>query len=374
MAGAFSIRHAWRVFRRRFDHLRLKPLLDYTLYRNVPPEGGAYRFMGTFESTDGHILWISSETLTIPVVLAKAHIYILPTQEGKDPGGAFDPYEDAPERIRWDRVSSLTKGAKVFVGGNLVQRQGRWVFAGLKKNPLLVIFYDGSDRSITMRTIRAGRHKNEYWNRITPYAFVAGACCQLGIAVSFLSRPAFRLTVITAFIALLTPLLPLFPPGILFTLLYRRLWWRARLFRAYRDVLMLPLSYFPPGVWERRLPDGERYGGVFYENLPPGLPLLIPENAGKPRQGRKGAGWYVFGALPEGSPLPGDPPPLPQEPRDLFATFGALPGNPSLLARRYTVKAYMGEIIACLFLFAGIGINLFFIILIFSFFSQGFFY
>jgi hypothetical protein len=330
--------------------------------------------MGGFESTDGHTLWISSETLTIPIILANAHTYILPMPEGGEIFEFFDPSEEAPERIRWDRVSSLTKGAKVFVGGTLVKQQDRWVFASTKKHPLLVIFYDGSDRSITIRTIRAGRNKNEYWNAVTPYSFVGGTCCQLGIAVSFLARPAFRFTALIACVAMFTPLFPLFPPGVLFTLLYRRLWWRARIFRAYRDILRLPLKYLPPGAWDCRLPNGERYGRVYYDSLPQEaeerqIPLLIPVREGQNKKGLNVAGWYVFGSLPEESAsasLSGTVPPLPQEPQDLFATFGAVPGNPEILARSYTIKAYILEIISCFFLFAGMGINIFFIVLIIS--------
>jgi hypothetical protein len=94
------------------------------------------------------------------------------------------------------------------------------------------------------------------------------------------------------------------------------------------------------------------------------IPVLIPEKAGENKRGRKGAGWYVFGALPEAPS--GDPQPLPQKPQDLFATFGAIPGNPDRLAQSYTIKTYVLEISSFFFLFAGIGINLFFIALIIS--------
>ncbi|GHV11437.1 hypothetical protein FACS189491_02660 [Spirochaetia bacterium] len=124
VAGALVSRRSWRIFRRRFDDLRLRPLLDYGIYSHT--EGGIYRFTGGFESvTDGHTLWIRSDDLTIPVALSGAQTYMLPMQEG---GGVFDPSEEAPERIRWDRVSTLTEGAKVFVGGALLLRDKRWTF------------------------------------------------------------------------------------------------------------------------------------------------------------------------------------------------------------------------------------------------------
>ena len=358
VAGGFISRHSWRMFRQRFNNLRLKPLLDYGAYRHITGEGGIYRFIGGFESTDDHTLWIRSDTLIIPVTLAGAHTYMLPMTEREEIPESFDPSEEIPERIRWDQVSSLAEGAKVFVGGQVALQDERWTFVSTSEQPLLLVFYDGPDRALAIRVIRAGRNRNEYWNFLTPYAFILGAFCEILIAASFLPRPAFRLTGITAFIFLFTPLFPLAPPGIVCTALYRRLWWRARIFRAYRDLARLPLKYLAPGTWECRLPDGERYGGVYYDSLPRDaatdpIPLLIPESAGYQ------IGWYIFGSLPEEPSSGADT--LPQEPRDPCATFGAIPGNPEKLARTYTFKAYVLEIISCLFLGAGIGITLSFI-------------
>jgi hypothetical protein len=333
-------------------------MLDYGVYRGLEGEGGTYRFIGGFESvTDGHTLWVRSETLTIPVSLRGAQTYVLPMQEGGGFSGAFDPGEEAPERIRWDRVSTLTEGAKVFVGGPLVFRNDRWIFAATGETPLLVIFYDGPDRSLTVRAIRAGRHRNEYWNTFTPYSLAAGALWLITIAVSFLSRPAFRLTAITAFIAVFTPFFPLIPPGILCTVLYRRLWWRARIYRANRDLARLPLKYLPRGEGNCQLPGGGWYGMYRYDSLPEEIrstiPLLILDE-----EKQKKEGWYVFGALSGPAVKEGE---IPSEPKDPFATFGILPGNPETLARRYTARAYTLEIIAWLVLLAGIGLNVFFI-------------
>jgi hypothetical protein len=186
-----------------------------------------------------------------------------------------------------------------------------------------------------------------------------GALSLIVMAASFLSRPAFRLTAITALIAVFTPLFPLIPPGILCTVLYRRLWWRARIFRANRDLVRLPLKYLPQDKRSCRLPSGEWYGVYRWDTLPEEarntMPLLILDE-GK----RKNEGWYLFGALPwpagEGS--------IPIEPEDPFATFGILPGKPETLARRYTAWAHTLEIIAWLALLAGIGLNAFFISMI----------
>jgi hypothetical protein len=373
VGGAFISRQDWRRFRRRFDELRLRPFLDYKTYRRG--EGGEYRFIGGFESvTDGHTLWIRNDELTVPIALSEAQTYVLPMPESGEHPESFDPGEEAPKRIRWDWVSALTEGAKVFAGGSLLSRDDRLTFVSTRENPLLVIFYDGPDTSLTARAIRAGRHKNEYWNGITPYALILGALSQMIIAANYLSRPAFRLTVITALIAIFTPLFPLIPPGILFTLLYRRLWQQARIFRAYRDLTRLPLQYLAPNSTEGRLPSGDRYGLRYYESPPAALrenqiPLLIPQTAaGRMRS------CCVIGVLPEhegsagetggNAPAESGSPALPQRPGDPFATFGVLPGKPETLARGFTVKAYLLEIIAWIALLGGIGLNIFFIAMI----------
>ena len=142
-----------------------------------------------------------------------------------------DTGEDAPERIRWERVSSLTEGAKVFVGGLMARQDGRLSFVSTKEHPLMVIFYDGPDQSLAHMVIRAGRNRGDYWNSITPFSLIVGAICQILVAVLFIPRPAFRLTVIASFIALFIPLYPLIPPGLLFTVMYRHLCWKSRMLR-----------------------------------------------------------------------------------------------------------------------------------------------
>jgi hypothetical protein len=368
IGGALISRYKWWQFRRRFDELRLRPLLDYRAYRRLSGEGGVFRFIGGFESvTDGRTLWIQGENLTIPVSLANARSWLLPMQEGSafsrdaaSPSGkgegipeSFDPGEEAPERIRWDRLSTITEGARVFVGGALAFQDERWCFVSTRETPLQVIFYDCPDAALTARTIRAGRNRNEYWNAVTPYSLVIGALCQIFMALSFLPRPAFRLTVITALIALFIPLYPLIPPGLLFTVLYRRLAWYARILRSYRDLARLPLRCLAPGQSE--LPDGESYGCVICDSLPAEagegkIPFLLPEYSGRGSNAR----WHIFGALRPGQSVP-------SRPADPSATFGILPGNPESLARRYAIFAYALEAAAWLALLAGIGLNIFFI-------------
>ncbi|MDR3276653.1 MAG: hypothetical protein LBT11_05525, partial [Treponema sp.] len=207
IGGALVSRLRWRRFRAGFDRLRFAPILDYRRYVACGKAGGeeVFRFTGGFESiTGGHTLWVRGPDLTIPVSLAGAQTYTLPA--GEDERENFDPGEEAPQRLRWDRVATLTEEARVFVGGELILRDDRWTFAVTPGIPLQVIIYDCSDRSMALRAIRAGRRRNEYWNPLTPYALVLGASCLIAMAVTFLSRPAFRLTAITAFAAVFIPL------------------------------------------------------------------------------------------------------------------------------------------------------------------------
>jgi hypothetical protein len=377
MAGALFKRYKWHIFRRRFDELRLSPILDYRQYAQKG-DNGTFRFTGGFESvTDGQTLWIRSEDLAVPVSLKHAETYLLPMQKGSPSlEGAgipevFDPGEETPEKIRWERISALAEGAKVFVGGTLICRDGRRSFVSTKENPLMVIFYDGPDHSLTERVIRAGRHRGEYWNGLTPYALTMGAISLIIMAGFFLFRPAYRVTVITSVFALFIPLYPIIPPGLLFTVVYRRLAWRSRILRAYRDLARLPLRYLSPVKGKSFLRDfaaigkeaplkencflhdGTQYGYVCCDELPSRaqegkIPLLLPELT-------KAVGpWYVFGVLHPGEDLP-------LQPQDPFATFGILPGRPKKIARRCELLAYALELTAWLILFAGIGLNIFFL-------------
>ena len=352
IAGALFSRYKWSQFRRRFDELRLNPLLDYRQYRRIGGEGGVFRFTGGIESiTDGHTLWVKGDNLTIPVSLANTQSWLLPMQEE-------DGIPEVPERIRWNHISTLTEGAKVFVGGLLTTQDNRLSFVSTKERPLMVIFYDCPDDTLTDGIIRAGRIRNEYWNSVTPISLAIGVLSQVYIAASFLNRPAFRLTVISALIALFVPVLPWFPPGLLFTVLYRRLAWYAENFGSYRDLTRLPLRYLATGQESSILYTGEKYGFKKYDSLPAGvkegtLPFLL----GKQSKKGKYSQWFVYGVL-NGNDSP------PEKSKDPFVSFGVLPADPHLLARRYAIAAMVLEILAWAVLILGVAVNIVFVFMI----------
>ena len=145
----------------------------------------------------------------------------------------------APQPIKWNRISTFTEGAKVFIGGRIKSKNNRLSFETEKEQPLMVIFYSCQDEELPSSIIRAARTRNEYWNGITPISVVIGVMALIYIASTYLDRPAFRLTVISALAAVFIPVLPIFPPGFLFTLLYRRLSWNARKLRSDFDLARL---------------------------------------------------------------------------------------------------------------------------------------
>jgi hypothetical protein len=51
-------------------------------------------------------------------------------------------------------------------------------------------------------------------------------------------------------------------------------------------------------------------------------------------------------------------------PTDSFAAYGAIPGDPETLAKRYTLRAYTLEIAAGLFVLIGMVMNILFISMI----------
>jgi len=235
IAGGFFNRYKWKRFRNQFNALRLDPLLDYSQYRKLGGDGGIFRFSGGIESiTDGHTLWVKGGDLTIPVSIAKTKCYLLPIHDGEG-------FPEAPQEIRWSRVSTITEGAKVFIAGSIKTQDDRLSFVSTKEQPLMVIFYDCPDSELAGAIIRAARTRDEYWNSITPVSIATGALILIYIAASYLGRPAFRLTVICALIAVFIPVLPVFPPGILFTSLYRRLSLDSRKLRADYDLALYGL-------------------------------------------------------------------------------------------------------------------------------------
>ncbi|OHE66847.1 MAG: hypothetical protein A2001_14225 [Treponema sp. GWC1_61_84] len=352
VAGAFVVRRSWRHFRRRLDDLRLSPILDYRASCSLDSAGSDFRFFGDFESvTDGRILWARSDNLTVPVELDRAAIYLLPAADETDDGNeraSFDMDGSPPEKIRWDRVASLSEGAKVFIGGKARDESGQVRFSSEGTEEILLILYDGNERSLISRTVKAGRQKNEYWNSSTAYAIVLGSFSELILALVYSKRPALGAASSAALAAAFIPLLPLLPPGLVMTGLYRRLWRKGRAFRTFRDLVRMPLRHLE-GMRETKLPDGSRYGWRELGNaLAPtegeGVPVLPP--GADPAAEEE---WRCYGMIDDDGTI--------RAPRDPGAIWAAVPGDPAVLSGRYEVMARLLEIGAMAALLAGIAAN-----------------
>ena len=320
-----------------------------------------FRFTGEIESiTDGQTLWVKNGDLTIPVSLEETKCWLLPAQE-EDAGG------EAPEKIHWNRISTFTEGVKVFIGGRINLQNNRMIFSSTKEKPLMVIFYNCPETVLTEEVIRASRTRGEYWNSFSSVSLVLGALALVFVAVSFLNRPAFHITVISALVAMFVPILPMFPPGILLTVVYRRMAWHARRYRALRDLARLPIVYLGGGAENCVLSTGEKYGFIKLDSLPGedadgSVPFLIPDTVVKEEK----SPWYFFGVIEDSSSgaeeLPVKSSIKPSI--DPFVSFGLLPDEPEKLARFFSIKAYSLEATAWLILITSITINIVFIFLI----------
>jgi len=266
---------------------------------------------------------------------------------------------EPPEKVRWNNISTLSEGIKVFIGGQLIMQDNRMSFVSTKEMPLTVIFYNCPDSSLTDEIIRFSRTQNEYWNSITPVSLVIGALSLVCVAAYFLNRPAYRLTIITALVAVFIPILPMFPPGLLLTLLYRRITWHARKLRSYRDLIRLPMCYLKEDEGSAILGStGEKYGFVKIDSpsaAEENTPFLVPEY-----DKEENPEWHFFGVLTPENSLPKN------SSIDPFVTFGLLHGHPKQLAPRYAVRAYTMEVLAWILLLIGISINVVFIFVILS--------
>jgi hypothetical protein len=237
--GAFISRFFWRQFRRRYYRLLDAPILDYfTLNRctNAPEQD--FRFVGSLDSiTEDKTIWVRSPALTLPIDLEGAYIYFIP---GQQKSNEEKPAPEVPTRLKRRQIGEIESGCRVFVGGKIGETQdSQQGFITLKKCPLIVIFFEGTEANLTRQVSGAGRHRNEYWNTATPYAITAGIFSCVFIALSYLGRPAFRINVLAAFAAIFSPLLPLIPPGLVLTMLYRKCWSLSRMCISKRDLSLL---------------------------------------------------------------------------------------------------------------------------------------
>ncbi len=375
--GAFAVRAEWRSFRRRLLETSLYPFVQYSDLKGPDRSLGEYRFFGELEAIQGeNRIWITDGSFTVEADLERVAIYLLPSPAAREPSTgerlAEAPTEEEPRSVLWRRIYSLAAGTRMFVGGRLELENGRAVFRSRPREPLVVVIYDGPRETILPRAIGGGRQKNEYWNRFTLPALVTGSFSLFLTAFLLLRSPLLHFPAILALTLGTFPVAALLPPGAAMYFLYRSLWKKARLLRAERDLLLLPLRYFPGARRARRgllappaaaappeatvpLPSGEAYLMTRDPAIRVEDGLLIRGTGLGP--GMRRGEYTLFGAPRErdGARVLG-------RPVDPMAELALTLGDPQTLALGCNRRARTLEILSALSFFVGLAVNLFWIL------------
>ncbi|GMO24316.1 MAG: hypothetical protein Ta2B_03670 [Termitinemataceae bacterium] len=254
------------------------PFLNYSMLRRK--ENSVYRFSGGFDSiAEDDVIWVESfageDRLTVPVSLKNAQTYMLPITDNTVSNSENKPHNDIVldnsmpmiQNMRWNKISTLTTGAKVFIGGLMCNVNGRKIFCSTKSKKLIIIFYECSFDTLNNAVLCAGRTKSGYFNPLTPYSLSAGIFFMLYIVQNYYTRPAYRLTVLGAILAMFSPLFPALPPGIIFTYLHTRARAAANLLRITSDAAKQNYDVCLPQSSEYQLTKNNSTKALLFETL-----------------------------------------------------------------------------------------------------------
>ena len=378
--GAFLARDQWRRFRRTVTLVSHYPTATPAVVgreRSAPV--GYYRFFGTLEAIQGDDrIWLTNGRFSVAADLRNVRVYLIPETESSEPvslshrGAAAASLGSVP----WNRIFSLPEGTPVFVGGALFSEEGRGVFRDNGRTRLLVVIHDCPKESLVLRAISGGRQRNEYMNTFTLPSVAIGSLSLVLFAFTLLALPE-RLVSLLALTAGLAPLSPFLPPGFPLYFAYRSYWKKGRLLRVQRDVVRLPLRYFPASaeaVRGRRatlLPDMEPYlmirgtrdrgdpEVIVSEGermtLPPGISRVEVDlpRGGMRRLGRSECELVAFcGYTVEGNGV------RLRKPDDPMAGDVLLPGDPEVLSRESERAARRDELVSAAFVVLDVAVNL----------------
>lgn len=368
--GAFIVRSKWRTFRREVIRSSFLPIVTYRtlLELEVTADSSSeFRFFGTLEGVqEDNTIWLRSENLALSADMTGQNLFLLPSGKQEIEGDVMEEHpsftgDEIPTSISWSRISTLSEGTKVYIAGPLRRVGGRHIFHAAPPNKLLVVFYDGENRHLLRRVIWNSRHRNEYWNQFTPVALGLGVLAEMFFTYYFLNTVQLRIPSILAIAATLVPILPFLPPGILFFLVYRWLWGRARFLRAERDLLRLPLRFFPQLNFSKELSLSNRE--TYFCSILSTIPWEVLKKRGRirgtilqksiyPIADDSIEKFYWFGIRREGDPYP-------EVSTDPMVENVVLPGHPDLLANACQRQAYKLELLSFLAFGLGFGMNLF---------------
>jgi len=372
--GAFVARGQWRRFRERVTAVSHYPTAPPSA--TIRERGGApgrYRFFGTLEAIQGDDrIWLTNGRYSVAADLRNTRVYLIP--EGDGTANLSTPSNGELGSVPWSRIFSLPEGTPIFVGGVLFSEDGRGVFKSDGRTRLLVAIYDCPRENVVPFAISGGRQRNELVNPFTLPSAAIGSLGLLLFAFTFLSQ-SDHLLALLAMTAAIAPLSPFLPPGVPLYFAYRAFWKKARFMRIQRDMLRLPLRYFPEtespprGRRATLLPDMEPYLMVrgikdprdertlVSEDeritLPPDLPerlIEIPRAFQRaPVQPTHHVVFAGYDADEAGIHL--------KKPEDPFAQMVIIAGEPRELARASERAALLYEVIAAMLISIDVAVN-----------------
>lgn len=358
-AGAFAVRARWRRFRSLVIAASYAEPLSYADIREDSSSGPVRRrIIGEIQAQTGEDQWwISNRDVSVRANLHGAKVYVLPSFEGAAEEEMVERNRELipevmPREMTLRNLGQLPLGTSVLVFGVLAWDEEGAVMRAPESGPLLVLVFDGDEKSLLRRSIWTGRHLNEYWNSLTPVSLAAGSFAFLMMAYLFLQLAEMRPVALLALSGALVPLLPLLPPGYLFFAIYKRLWARGRYLRAERDLFRLP-GRFQTG---ESLPGGGTYGLRVYSRIPRdrrGFSIRTPSFA------PKGDEFYLHGAVAPGGP---------RKPKDPFVEYVLTPGDPGVISAQCGELARTYERRAAASYAAGFVMNLVMVYALFYFF------
>jgi len=252
--GAFIVRKQWTEFRKKLLVAASAPIIDFHKSRIAGGESeylGNFKFFGSLEAIqDKYEIWLRSSNFTVTVDMQNVKIYLIPAFSSlEDKNDIFEKnreiiIDEMPQVLNWETFHSLSQQTDIMVCGPLFIEKGKVIFRNTDEESITFLIYDGKQESLLRRSIWAGRHRNEFWNILTPASLVAGSFSLFIIAYYLFSFPGF--TIISRFTISLSliPVMPLFPPGVVLFFTYRHFWKKARFLRAERDIIKLPFHYF----------------------------------------------------------------------------------------------------------------------------------
>ena len=337
LVGAFLVRTGWR----RFRYQLLKASLQKNIsYKDVygKESSGYYSFFGSLQALEGeNILWLKNNNVSVGIDLEGVPIYMLPSISADKPFSKKLNYPDkSPKKTYWNRIFSIPEKTSFFVSGKFIQNKGFPQFINTKEDPLLVIIFDCDISNFYSHAILSGRQRNEYWNSLTPGALTIGSFSLFIYFYLLIQMPYMHFVAVTALSFSLVPVIPFFPPGLLFYYIYRSFWKKARNLRAERDLLKLPLNFFTKsgGVSKTQsvtLANENTYNCYIKNTKEEALSIYKKPVLRLSSLDQKIKEYFVFGTETQNDP---------------FAETLLIPGNPEFLSKESTRIARKYEIIS----------------------------